>query len=115
MLGSFLTAAGFGLTGLADGRGALVASVLVWTFGEMIIFPTLGAYVSELAPPERRGQYLGLYMMTFSLGLAFGPPLGVMVLERHGGGALWATTFVVGCVSTLLYLRVAEPRPTARR
>ena len=33
-----------------------MATVVIWTFGEMILFPSTAAYVSELAPASRRGE-----------------------------------------------------------
>jgi len=40
----------------------------------MIFFPTTAAYTSEIAPADRRGEYMGYYQMTFSF--AFQPVPG---------------------------------------
>ena len=63
-LGAFLYAVGFGsyaLVGIAPfGKTAGVfAAVVIWTFGEMIMMPGSSAYAAEIAPPERRGEYIG--------------------------------------------------------
>jgi len=52
-----------------------------FTFGEMIFFPITAAYTSEIAPSNRRGEYMGYYQMTFSFAFSAGPWLGTVVYE----------------------------------
>jgi MFS family permease len=78
MLGAFLYAVGFGsyaLVGIAPfGKTAGVfVAVVIWTFGEMILMPGSSAYAAEIAPPERRGEYMGLYTRSFNIAFAVGP------------------------------------------
>ncbi len=106
-LGALLVGIGFG--GLAFGGGVfwLAATVVVWTFGEMILLPASAAYVSDISPPARSGTYMGLYTMGFSVAFAIGPLLGVQTMERFGPGAVWIGTFICGCITAtmMLYLR----------
>jgi MFS family permease len=110
MLGAFLYAAGFGsyaLVGIAPiGKTAGVfAAVVIWTFGEMILMPGSSAYAAELAPPERRGEYMGLYTMSFNVAFAVGPWLGASILGKWGATTVWGAAFVSGCISTLMMSR----------
>ncbi len=105
-LGSFLVAAGFGAMGLTGSRAGIAASVLVWTFGEMILLPGMAAYVGDIAPPAKSGEYMGLFTMAFSLAFVLAPPLGMLLLDRYGGGVLWGSMFGLGLVSTLLLARL---------
>ena len=114
MLGAFLYAVGFGsyaLVGIIPfGQTAGVfAAVVIWTFGEMILMPGSSAYAAEIAPPERRGEYMGLYTMSFNIAFAVGPWLGASVLGKWGATTVWGAAFVLGCISTLLMSRT-EPR-----
>jgi MFS family permease len=114
MLGAFLYAAGFGsyaLVGIAPfGKTAGVfAAVVIWTFGEMILMPGSSAYAAEIAPPERRGEYMGLYTMSFNVAFAVGPWLGASILGKWGATTVWGAAFVSGCISTLMMSRT-EPR-----
>src|SRR5580693_3769607 len=114
MLGAFLYAVGFGsyaLVGIAPfGKTADVfAAVVIWTFGEMILMPGSSAYAAEIAPPERRGEYMGLYTMSFNVAFAVGPWLGASILGKWGATTVWGTAFVSGCISTLMMSRT-EPR-----
>ena len=110
MLGAFLYAVGFGsyaLVGIAPfGKTAgAFAAVVIWTFGEMILMPGSSAYAAELAPPERRGEYMGLYTMSFNIAFAVGPWLGASILGKWGATTMWGAAFVSGCISTTLMSR----------
>jgi MFS family permease len=105
-LGALLYAIGFGSFALARGPAGVFAAVAVWTFGEMILIPGSAAYAAEIAPAGRRGEYMGLYTMSFSLGFSLGPWLGAILLESRGPQVLWGAAFVSGCVSTLLMSRI---------
>jgi MFS family permease len=114
MLGAFLYAAGFGayaLVGIAPfGKAVGVfAAVVIWTFGEMILMPGSSAYAAQLAPPERRGEDMGLYTMSFNIAFAVGPWLGASILGRWGATTVWGAAFVSGSISTLMMSRT-EPR-----
>ena len=107
MLGAFLYAVGFGSYALVRiapfGRTAgLFAAVVIWTFGEMILMPGSSAYAAEIAPPERRGEYMGLYTMSFNIAFAVGPWLGASVLVKWGATTMWVAAFVSGCISSLM-------------
>ncbi|MGA8675904.1 MAG: MFS transporter [Candidatus Acidiferrales bacterium] len=114
-LGALLYAVGFGsyaLVGIAPfGKTAGVfAAVVIWTFGEMIMMPGSSAYAAEIAPPERRGEYMGLYTMSFNVGFSIGPLLGASLLGRWGPSAAWGAAFVSGCISALMMSRIGPDR-----
>jgi MFS family permease len=113
-LGAFLYAIGFGSFALARGPIGIFAAVVVWTFGEMILMPGSAAYAAEIAPAGRRGEYMGLYTMSFSFAFSLGPWLGAMLLERHGPQALWSIALVSGCISTLLMSRIGLNKSNVR-
>ncbi|MFZ1976209.1 MAG: MFS transporter [Candidatus Acidiferrales bacterium] len=110
-LGAFLYAVGFGSYALVNivpfGKTAGVfAAVVIWTFGEMIMMPGSSAYAAEIAPPERRGEYMGLYTMSFNVGFSVGPLLGASLLGRWGPSLAWGAAFVSGCISALMMSRI---------
>lgn len=108
-LGSALFAVGFGSYGLASSAWGVAAGVVIWSFGEMILLPASSAYVAELAPARRRGEYMGLYTMSFSLAFATGPWIGTTVYERHGSRVVWAGALALGLLSAALLARVRAP------
>lgn len=109
-LGAVLSGAGFGAMAFARDAWTLAATVMVWTFGEMLFFPASAAYATDIAPDERRGEYSGLYTMVFSAAFAIGPWAGTVVLERLGARTLWGGTFVLGLIAAAMFLRLPEPR-----
>jgi MFS family permease len=109
VLGSVLVAGGFGALAWARSLPAVIATVVVWTFGEMILLPSMSAWVADAAPPDKHGAYMGLYTMAFSLALVVGAPLGTTLLEHGGGRALWLTMLALGLLSAALFTRVREP------
>jgi len=105
-VGSALCTVGFGALAFLTSYWGVVATVVIWTFGEMILFPSTAAYVSDLAPASRRGEYMGFYSMTFGIGFTLGPWAGLSVLEAAGARTLWLACLAVGTVSTLLLARI---------
>ena len=105
-LGAFLIGAGFGSMAFATGFRSVALTVVIWTFGEMILLPTSSAYAAEIAPAERRGSYMGLYTMSFSVAFAIGPWLGTLTLDRHGPAVLWGAAFLLGCLSAAMMARI---------
>jgi MFS family permease len=101
-LATVLVAIGFGALAVAHAPLAIALTVVVWTFGEMIFFPTATAHVAELAPPGRTGEYMGAFSGTFSLALIVGPWLGVALLDRIGAPAMWSAMFVCGLAAAAL-------------
>jgi MFS family permease len=110
MLGAFLYAVGFGSYAIVTGPAGVFAGVVIWTFGEMILMPGSSAYAAEIAPPERRGEYMGLYTMSFSIAFSMGPFLGAEILQRWGSHVLWTTAFASGILSTILMSRIGSNR-----
>lgn len=109
-LGAFLFAAGSGAFAFAAGPVVVIAGIVIWTFGEMLLFPQASAYVAEIAPPHRRGEYMGAYSLAFSLAFAFSPWAGTAGFVAFGARPLWIGVFMVGMVSSLMMLRVTVER-----
>ena len=112
-LGAFLCAAGFGGLALVHSAAGVIATVLVWTFGEMILLPAMSDHVAHLAPPERRGAYMGLYSMAVGGAFAVGPWIGLVLLGRFGGAGLWAAMGLLGVGSAAAFWKVARPEASA--
>jgi MFS family permease len=101
-LGALLVGTGFGALIFVNSVSAAGATVVIWTFGEMILLPASSAFVSDIAPSKHAGAYMGLYTMGFSVAVAIGPWLGTQVLAHYGSDAVWIATFVCGCVTAAM-------------
>jgi len=107
-LGALLSAIGFGLMAFTNTIPPIVALIVVWTFGEMIFFPSSGEYVAKIAPEKQRGEYMGYFQMSFSFAFMVGPWLGTTVLDLYGPFNLWIGCLVFGLISTLMMLRLRK-------
>ncbi|MFP5261592.1 MAG: MDR family MFS transporter [Blastocatellia bacterium] len=101
-LGALLCGAGFGALAFASGFLSVAATVVVWTFGEMILFPSGAAYVADIAPAPRMGEYMGFYVMTFGAAFIISPWLSILVLEELGALTLWAASFACACLAAAM-------------
>ena len=101
-LGALLVGSGFGALIFVRGSLGAAVTIVLWTFGEMIILPASAAFASDIAPREQSGAYMGLYTMGFSVALAVGPWLGSETLDRFGPSAVWIGTFCCGCITAAM-------------
>ncbi len=102
IIGALLAGIGFGGFAIATTVIPLIIAIIVFTFGEMIFFPITAAYTSEIAPADRRGEYMGYYQMTFSFAFSAGPWLGTVVYQNYGSVILWSGAFVLGLITAAL-------------
>ncbi|MFJ6618277.1 MFS transporter [Kitasatospora sp. NPDC091335] len=110
--GNLFTCAGLALTGFTDGMGPLVATVLVWTLGEMVSSSIVQAHLVSLTPPGLVGRYQGLYGAAYTVGTGAGPVVGGAVYASSPG-ALWILVAVLGLLSVQLSLGLRRPAATA--
>ena len=111
VLGAMLTAVGFGAVGVVQGTPAIAFTVVLWTLGEMIVFPVGTAYVADLAPPGRAGEYMGAYSTMFSLAMVVGPWAGTAALDRFGSLATWGGVFTCGLLAAVVIGMTVERKP----
>jgi len=105
-LGSLLTGIGFGGMAVAHNIPGLVLTIVIWTFGEMIFFPSSANFTADIAPKEKRGEYMGYYQMIFSLAFTLGPWLGTQIYEFLGPVILWIIAFFFSLFSILILTKL---------
>lgn len=108
-LGTLLYALAFGVLLVADAYSIFVISMVILTFGEMLVWPAVPAAVARLSPPSKRGTLQGLILAGSTGGRMLGPLLGGMLYDNAGYASLM-TAVVVGQVVPLaaiaLYARI---------
>jgi MFS family permease len=107
--GGMFLAVGFGAMAFATTAPAVALTVVVWTIGEMILLPSMSNFVADIAPVDRRGEYMGLYSMSWGIAFAIGPWLGTAVLERFGRVTLWSGCFVAAALAATALARLPSP------
>ncbi len=106
--GAVLLALGFGSFAFAHALPAVIASTVIWTFGEMLLLPALVSQAGELAPAARRGEYMGLYTVALNLTVILGPWAGTALLDHAGPTNLWLACFAAGLLSAVMLWRVRD-------
>lgn len=111
--GTILCSIGYGAFAFSTGLWSVIGAVILWTFGEMILFPGMSAYVAHIAPPRSQGAYMGLFTMAFALAFAIAPWTGTKMFEELGGRTFWITIFVIGAVSAAMMAGIRREEKTA--
>jgi MFS family permease len=111
-LGAALVAGGFGSLWMCSGVWSVALTVVVWTFGEMLLLPAAAAYLSDLAPPGRVGEYMGMQSALLSIAMMLAPSIGTVVLEHFGARVLWTGSWMAGGISVALLAVLPGPRTT---
>ena len=94
--GSFVICAGYGLNAFAHGPFGALASVAVWTAGEMFFFPLAASFASSRAPSGAVGRYLSVFQLGFALPFVLAPLVGTALYDQQGPRFLWASCAGMG-------------------
>jgi MFS family permease len=109
---SGLLGAGIGGSAFAMSLGSLVLLVIVMSLGEALLSPVASAEVSDFAPEEVRGRYMGVWTVVWSGGAALGPAFGGWAMDAIGGREAFFVLLLVGLAGAALFLTLA---PSWRR
>ncbi|TCO35809.1 putative MFS family arabinose efflux permease [Kribbella steppae] len=102
-IGNLIVGVGLALTGFTTDMVLLAATVVIWTFGEMVTSTYSQAYLGSLTPPGMVGRYQGLHGVAYTIGTGVGPLIGGAVYAI-GPWALWALVAAAGLLSAQLCL-----------
>jgi MFS family permease len=81
--------------------------------------PTASTLTANLAPPEMRGRYMGLYSLAWTTGLGLGPVVGGVLNDRVAPAAMWYGGGLLALAASAMFLilgrsprlRTAAPAP----
>jgi predicted MFS family arabinose efflux permease len=113
LLGTVLLAVAFGSLLVSGGYAAFVVSMVVLTFGEMLLWPTIPAAVARLSPPSRRGFLQGFISSAATFGRMLGPLFGGLLYD-HVPFSVLLTVMVSLLVLPLLSITVYARTRTGR-
>jgi MFS family permease len=110
-VGVLMTAAGLALMGLFMHWGGFLAAMVLVTLGEIFTLPQQSAFVTDWAPPEMRGRYLGTWSASWGLGAAVAPLVLLPMHVRLPEPVFWALLGLVilpSCVLLIYLDRTAD-------
>jgi MFS family permease len=103
-VGALFYALGVGSVALGSSFWAFWLSMVILTLGEMVLVPTGTTLTANLAPADQRGRYMGVYSLTWSLGIGLGPAIGGFLSDQIAPVAIWYGGLAFGLVATLAFL-----------
>lgn len=109
MLGSLLLTAGFAGFYLASTEWHIILLTVIWTVGEMLLFPASSSYIADIAPESQRGSYMAMFSTASNVAMLLGPWSGALVMERWGASGLWLACGAWGLISVVVFYFQPEP------
>ena len=87
--GALFYGAGLGVFALSTSFGLFLAGMVVFTMGELLLVPTGTALAANLAPPNMRARYMGVFTLSFRLSAGIGPVIGGLLSDHIAPAASW--------------------------
>jgi MFS family permease len=102
--GALLYAIGTGSVALGHGFWGFWISMVILTIGELLLAPTGTAFAANLAPPQMRGRYMGLYGLSWGVSLGIAPVIGGWLNDNVAPVAIWHAGLAMGLTAALGFL-----------
>lgn len=113
--GIFFLGLSFLVLNLTNWTGILVIAMVLMSLGEMIGFPFSNALALEMSPKGRKGSYMALYSMSFSIAHLFGHNGGMNLVNNFGYFNTWAMVslflILIAALTLWLYFLLKKSEP----
>jgi MFS family permease len=114
--GMFIYALGVGSVALMTNFWGFWTSMVLMTFGELTLIPTVSKYIADLAPADMRGRYMSFYWFAWGIARGASPLIGGFLNDYVSPRSIWIGGLAIGLFSVLgllvFYARKPNPRPT---
>jgi MFS family permease len=100
-MGMLTYALGVGSVALMKSFWGFWASMVLMTFGELILIPTVSKYIADLAPIDMRGRYLSFYWFAWGIARGSAPLIGGYINDAIAPRAIWFGGLFIGLASTI--------------
>ncbi len=94
LLGMVLAVAGVLVSGWTQSAWILVVGILFFSLGEMTTGPKKSEYLALIAPPGKKGLYLGYVNIPVGVGVYFGSTIAGYVYGQYGEKAVLALRYI---------------------
>ena len=100
-IGMLTYALGVGSVALMKNFWGFWASMVLMSFGELILIPTVSKYIADLAPVDMRGRYMSFYWFAWGIARATAPLIGGFLNDTISPRAIWIGGLTIGLVSAI--------------
>jgi dipeptide/tripeptide permease len=94
LIGMIMATCGVLVAGWTQNAWLLVAGILLFSLGEMMTGPKKSEYLALIAPPGKKGLYLGYVNIPVGVGVFFGSWVAGLVYGRYGEKAVLALRYL---------------------
>ncbi|MGG3573892.1 MFS transporter [Bacillus gobiensis] len=113
ILSAILAGVGMFLVGLTTNIWILLLLTIIFTFGEIVRAPVIDNFVSDYAPENARGKYMGASRLQFTFG-RFLAPLTVFLSEWISPMWVFSLILFFAFISGLLYIKLYKIYDTSK-
>lgn len=103
-VGFTLFASSFALLIWAQHYAVFLTAMAILTLGEILALPAVSTYVDLYSPGNQKGKYQGYVMMFASLGRAFGPLIGALIIDFSSYHVLFVSLIVMQLVAVSAFV-----------
>lgn len=114
LFGLLMTILGFVFLIINPWIGFIIISMVILTFGEMIVFPFSNSFSLDRAKRGLKGEYLALYSIAFSISHVFAHNLGFHLIDAFGFDTTWIFMMVLGTIGVILLWYLKRFMKTAK-
>ncbi len=100
-VGMLIYALGVGSVALMNTFWGFWGSMVLMTFGELTLIPTVSKYIADLAPADMRGRYMSVYWFTWAIARGAAPLIGGFLNDNINPRSIWIGGLIIGLVSAL--------------
>jgi MFS family permease len=114
-LAAVLVGASALLAATARDLAGFAAAMAVVSLGEVAFSGAAPAFVTQVAPPHRRGTYQGAYSLCWAGASLLAPLGGPALRARYGGAAMWVTGAGLCALAALVHALGTRRAEVGRR
>jgi predicted MFS family arabinose efflux permease len=108
ILGGWLFALSFLVLPISSHFIIPVLGMVFLSFGEMISFPFSNTFAMNRSNSGKKGDYMSLYTLTFSLGFIIGPNMGMQISKHFGFNTTWMVMVGLMLFGNFLFYRLKK-------
>ena len=102
------------MVGVSSQFAGFWLAMVVMTIGELITAPTATTYVANMAPPEQRGRYLGVFGLSWHVAMAIGPFAAGVLTDAFGFRSPWFAGAMIGALSVYAFVLLDRKRKQSK-
>ena len=112
IVGALFYGLGLGSVALGSTFAMFVISMAIMTMGELLMMPTATTMAANMAPPDMRGRYMGLFNLTYTIAMGVGPIVGGLLNDLIAPSAIWYGGMVFAFLSAIGFLYLSRKFPS---